>query len=156
MQFDFLKIIRIRSSASAVQYRSLMVLNIWHCYLLFDSTPLQSRNYSRKKDIPWFMFWCLYFWIFSTDPLAKKSGWSFTCLECLDGYGGGIVPESLPHLAELSVAQLPHKLEAGALYLPLVPRVVTQVRGRRLLNLEFVCQSSTVIERKKRGMANII
>ena len=61
-------------------------------------------------------------------------------LECLNGDRCGVVPQPLPHFPELSVSQLPHKLEAGALYLPLVPRVVTQVRCRGLLNLEFVCQ----------------
>ena len=59
-----------------------------------------------------------------------------TCFEGFDGNRRGIVPESLPDLPELSVSELADKLETGALNLPLVPRVVGQVRRHRLLNLD--------------------
>jgi hypothetical protein len=61
-----------------------------------------------------------------------------TGLESLDGNRGGVVPEPLPDLPELSVAELADKLEAGPLNLPLVPRVVRQVRRHWLLNLNSV------------------
>merc|ERR1719219_1597013 len=48
---------------------------------------------------------------------------------------GVVVPQSLPHLSELAVAQLPDELEAAALDLPLVPRVVTQVGRGGFLHL---------------------
>ena len=56
-----------------------------------------------------------------------------TGFESFDGDGRGVVPEALPNLAELAVTQLPDELEAGAVDLPVVPRVVAQpVRGRLL------------------------
>lgn len=58
-----------------------------------------------------------------------------TGLESFDGDRRGVVPESLPHLAELSVAKLAHKLEWRAVDLPLVTSVVGQTRRDWLLNL---------------------
>ena len=60
----------------------------------------------------------------------------FTWLQSLDGDWRGVVPDSLPDLPELTVAELLHELEAVPVNLPLVPRVVTQVRRDRLLDLD--------------------
>ena len=59
-----------------------------------------------------------------------------TWLESLDGDGCGVVPDALPHLPELAVPQLLDELEAVAVNLPLVPRVVRQVRRHGLLDLK--------------------
>ena len=59
----------------------------------------------------------------------------FTWLQSLDGDWRGVVPDSLPDLPELTVAELLHELEAVPVNLPLVPGVVAQVRSDWLLNL---------------------
>ena len=59
-----------------------------------------------------------------------------TWLESLDGHRRGVVPDSLPHLSELAMAEFLEELEAVPVNLPLVPRVVTQVRRDRLLDLD--------------------
>ena len=59
-----------------------------------------------------------------------------TRLERLDGHWRGVVPEPLPDLSELAVAQLAHELEAGPLDLPLVPRRVGEALRIRLVDLE--------------------
>ena len=59
----------------------------------------------------------------------------FTWLESLDGHRRGVVPDSLPDLPELTVAELLEELEAVPVDLPLVPGVVAQVGRDRLLNL---------------------
>ena len=59
----------------------------------------------------------------------------FTWLQSLDCDWRGVVPDSLPDLPELTVAELLHELEAVPVDLPLVPRVVAQVGRDRLLNL---------------------
>jgi hypothetical protein len=69
---------------------------------------------------------------------SQTSRTALTGLESLDGNRSGVVPEPLPDLPELSVPELADKLEAGPLYLPLVPRVVRQVCRHRLLNLNSV------------------
>ena len=61
---------------------------------------------------------------------------AYTWLEGLDGDRGGVVPDSLPDLPELSVSELLDELEAVPVNLPLVPRVVAQVCRHWLLNLE--------------------
>merc|ERR1719500_995579 len=58
-----------------------------------------------------------------------------TCFQSLDGYRGGIIPQSFPHLSKLAVTKLSDKLKTSPVYLPLVPCVVAQVRGHGLLNL---------------------
>ena len=58
-----------------------------------------------------------------------------TWLQSLDGHWRGVVPDSLPHLSELTVAELLHELEAVPVDLPLVPGVVAQVRRDGLLDL---------------------
>ena len=56
-----------------------------------------------------------------------------TCLECFDGDGRCVVPQSLPNLPKLAVTELPDELQAGPVDLPVVPRVVRQsIRGRLL------------------------
>ena len=67
-----------------------------------------------------------------------------TWLESLNGHGRGVVPDSLPHLPELTVAELLEELEAVPVDLPLVPRVVTQVRRHGLLDLNK-CFDSNII-----------
>ena len=58
-----------------------------------------------------------------------------TCLECFDGDGCGVVPQSFPDLPKLSVAKLPDELQAGPVDLPVVPSVVREAVRGRLLNL---------------------
>ena len=57
-------------------------------------------------------------------------------LEGLDGDRCGIVPQALPDLTELALAELPHELEAGFVDLPLVPGTVTQSLGYGFLHLQ--------------------
>ena len=58
-----------------------------------------------------------------------------TWLQSLDGHRRGVVPDSLPDLPELTVAELLHELEAVPVDLPLVPGVVAQVGRDGLLDL---------------------
>ena len=58
-----------------------------------------------------------------------------TCLECFDGNGRCVVPQSLPDLPKLAVAKLPDELQAGSINLPVVPGVVRQTVRGGLLNL---------------------
>ena len=59
----------------------------------------------------------------------------FTWLQSLDGHWRCVVPDSLPDLPELTVAELLHELEAVPVDLPLVPGVVAQVGRDGLLDL---------------------
>lgn len=59
-----------------------------------------------------------------------------TLLETLDSDGSGVVPQPLPDLPELSVPQLPDKLQAAPVNFPLVPRAVGQVGRHWLLDLQ--------------------
>ena len=53
-----------------------------------------------------------------------------TCLECFDGDGRCVVPQSLPNLPKLAVTELPDELQAGPVDFPVVAGVVRQtVRG---------------------------
>lgn len=57
-------------------------------------------------------------------------------LEGLDGDAGRVVPESLPDLAELALAELADELEGGLVDLPLVPGAMAQALGHRFLHLD--------------------
>ena len=59
-----------------------------------------------------------------------------TLLETFDGHGCGVVPLTLPDLPELAMSQLPDKLEAAPVDLPLVPGAVGQVGSDGFLNLQ--------------------
>lgn len=56
-------------------------------------------------------------------------------LEGLDRYRGGVVPQTLPDLAELALAEFPQEFQRRTVDLPLVPRTVTQALGYGFLNL---------------------
>ncbi len=70
---------------------------------------------------------------------------TLTWLQRLDCDGRGVVPQSLPHLAELAVAELAQELQARPLDLPLVARQVREALRVRLANLE---------ERKKEWLSS--
>ena len=71
-----------------------------------------------------------------------------TWFERLDGDWGGVVPETLPDLAELPVAQLADEFEARAFDLPLVTGRVGQALRRGLVNLKKKAQN--IIGRAKK------
>ena len=73
-----------------------------------------------------------------------------TCFECFDGNRCCVVPQPLPHLPELAVPKLLDELEAVAVNLPLVPRVVRQVRRHGLLDLQqkYVLNKYIIGEKK--------
>ena len=68
-------------------------------------------------------------------PKVRYDLVSPTCLQGLNCNWGGVVPKALPHLSELAMAEFLEELEAVPVNLPLVPRVVTQVRRGGFLHL---------------------
>ena len=60
-----------------------------------------------------------------------------TCLECFDGDGGGVVPQTLPYLTKLSMPELPHKLETGSVNFPLVSGTVREAFSDGFFNLKW-------------------
>ena len=68
----------------------------------------------------------------SLDKPGKRA---LTCFERLDGDRGGVVPQSLPDLSELPVAETSLELEAAPLDLPLIPSIVREVSRRRFVDL---------------------
>ena len=65
------------------------------------------------------------------------NGILLTWFECFDSHRRGRVPQSLPYLSKLSVAQFPCELEARPLDLPLVAGRVREVGSGRLVDLDW-------------------
>ena len=66
----------------------------------------------------------------------KILSYIFTWFECLDSHWSRVIPDALPDLSELAVAELSDELQAVAVDLPLVSGVVGQVGGHRFVNLK--------------------
>ena len=58
-----------------------------------------------------------------------------TLFETLDSNWGGVVPETFPHLAKLSVAKLSHKFETGSVNFPLVSGAMREAFSNGLFDL---------------------
>jgi hypothetical protein len=65
-----------------------------------------------------------------------------TWFQRLDSNGGGVVPETLPHLTKLPVSQFADELQGTAFDLPLVSCTVRQAAGHGLLNLHTQCHAT--------------